>query len=134
MHPEKLVGSVGVRLIALVALLLCLAAVGLDGRGVFPALDRVWPGLAIGSGILAFLAFIHAFQAVYARWMRLAKVINTAVVTGLFGACYLLVVPFFFLMVWAFDPLRVRKQPREDTFWIRRRSNGMDLSAMQRMG
>jgi hypothetical protein len=134
MNPNRLVGSVGVRFATLLLSLLCVTGLVLYDHSFVPIGNKALLMLAVGSGILAFLGMIHAFRTVYARWLRLTRALHTVLITVLFGACYLFVVPVFSLMVWPFDPLRLRHRPKLDTFWIRRRSPGCDLASLQRMG
>jgi hypothetical protein len=133
MNSDRLVGSVGVRLATVVFFLLSVTALALYERGLFPN-GRALLVLAVGSAILGFMGMIHAFRTLYARWMRWAMILHIGMITILFGACYLLVVPVFFLMVWPFDLLRLRKRIEPETFWIRRRSSTCDLTSFQRMG
>ncbi|MHC4427326.1 MAG: hypothetical protein ACYS0D_01815 [Planctomycetota bacterium] len=130
MNTERLIGSTAIRVSTVIFAVLCVVL--FLSRGRFPESSGLLLVLAIVSGILACLAFIHSFRAVYDAWMRFAKVLHTIVVAVLFGACYLAVVPLFFLMVWPSDPLRLRKGSKPATFWIRRRE--FDPSSLNRMG
>lgn len=130
MNTERLIGSTAMRVLTVVFAAVCAAL--LLARGRFPDASGLLLVVAIASGILACLAFIHSFRAVYTAWMRFAKALHNVVIAVLFGACYLAVVPFFFLIAWPSDPLRLRKQPESGTFWVRRRE--FDPSSLDRMG
>ena len=134
MNSDRLVGSTGIRLATLVFSLLCVTAVVLYERDFFSELSEVLLILAIGSGVLAFIGLTHSFRVVYSLWMKFAETLHTVTITLLFGACYLVVVPVFFLMVWPFDPLRLRNRSEPDTFWIQRRNPRCDPPSLQRMG
>lgn len=133
MNSDKLIGSVGVRLATLVFFLLSATAAVLYARSLFPN-GKALLVLAVGSAILGFVGVIHASQTLYVLWMRWAMTLHTGMIIMLFGACYLLIVPVFFLMVWPFDLLRLRKRSEVETFWIRRRSSACELASLQRMG
>lgn len=130
MDPEKLIGTTGVRVFAATA-----TAVLVLGAAVY---IRTGSGgilvLTIISGVLALLGFIHSFEAVYRAWMRFAKRLSEVVVTVLFSACYLLIVPLFYPIVWFLDPLRLRGRGDEETYWIERDAETIDADSMQRMG
>jgi len=76
---------------------------------------------------------MKTYKDFYDLWMRAAKTLHAGVAAFLFGACYILVVPIFFLMIWPFDVLRLRRSDAP-TFWIRRRTASCDLRSLQRMG
>ena len=134
MTIDKLIGSTGVRITAMVFSVLCVMGVVLSRYRFFGETRSSALTLAIISGILAVVAAIYCFRPVFSLWMRLAKVLNVLVTTLLFGACYIMVVPFFFLVIRLLDPLCMRKQPEPKTFWLERRSTGIDITSMQRMG
>ena len=134
MNSDKFVGSVGVRLATLLFLLLSVMAVVLYERGSFPNVSKAPLIVAVVAGILAFIGMIHSVRKVYTAWLNLAMTLNTVMITILFGACYLLVVPVFFVIRWPSDPLGVRKRFEVDTFWVRRRRSRCDLASLQRLG
>lgn len=134
MNPNRLVGSLGVRLTTFVFSLLCVTVVMLHGGDRFPTLSKGLMILAVGSGVLAFIGLIYSFKVIYALWMRFAAILHAVIVTLLFAICYLVVVPVFFLIAWPFDPLRLRNRSEPDTFWVRKRSTPCDLSSLERMG
>lgn len=134
MNPDRLVASPGVRFATVVSIGLCVTGAVLYAFDLTSTASGMLLVLAVGSGILALVGMIHSFRVVYTRWMRFAQVLHTAVVTLLFGACYLFVVPVFFLMVWPFDLLRLRKRSSQHTFWHRRRSVKVDADSLTRMG
>jgi hypothetical protein len=126
---ERFVGSVTVRLATLLVVLLSLTTALPHGRGMFP--NGKWlPVVTVATGVVAFIGLIHSFRMLYDLWMRAATTLHTGMVTLLFGVCYLLV---FFLMVWPFDLLLLRKSDPK-TFWIRRRRSECNLASLQRMG
>ena len=130
MDSARFVGSVSTRLATIALVLVCLGSVVQYGRAPSPIILT----LTIGAGFLAFLGMIHCFGALYSRWMRFAGLLHTVAVTVLFGACYLFVVPLFYLFVRVSDPLRLRSRAQPGSFWIRRRNPGLDPSTLQRMG
>lgn len=97
MNPNRLVGSVGVRLTTLVFSLLCVTLAMLHGGDCLPALSKGLMVASIGSGVLAFIGLIHSFKVIYALWMRFAVILHAGIVTLLFAICYLVVVPVFSL-------------------------------------
>lgn len=119
-----------------------LAAVGFAGlcaaailaRPHLPAWGGALSAAALAAGLLAWLGLLHSSRALYARWLRVAEGIQTLVVTALFGAVYLFVVPLFTALRLPFDPLRLRRRSREESFWIRRARRPVDLESLQRMG
>jgi hypothetical protein len=112
----------------------CAAATVLYRRDTYPAARGVVLTFAVVSAVLTFLALIHSHRTIYSGWMRFAEVLHTVVVTLLFGACYLLVVPLFFLIAWVSDPLRLRRSSNTDSFWIRRKTQAQDTGYFERMG
>jgi hypothetical protein len=133
-NSDRLVGSVGVRLATLLFLLLSVTVVVLYKHGSFPNVSKALLIVAVVAGILAFIGVIHSIRTVYTAWLNLAMTLNTVMITILFGACYLLVVPVFFAIRWPSDPLGVRKRSEVETFWIRRRRSRCDLASLQRLG
>ncbi len=130
MDSARFVGSVGTRLATIAFVLVCVGGVVQYGRAPSPLILT----LTIGAGFPAFLGMIHCFDALYSRWMRFAELLHKVALTVLFGACYLFVVPFFYLFVRVLDPLKLRSRGQPGTFWIRRRNPGVDPSTLQRMG
>lgn len=126
----KLVGSPGIRLATIVLVLVGLGGVALYRRE--PSSLVFWPTIVVG--LLALIALIHCFRRLYAQWMRFAAVLHKVALTVLFGACYLLVVPVFHLIVRLLDPLRLRRKPEADTFWVERRRPDVDPVSLRRMG
>jgi hypothetical protein len=130
MNPDRLIGSAGIRFATLILALLCLAAMALDFLSQAGVVLRT---LTFGCAILTFMGIVYSFRAVYSLWMRVAKALHAVGVTLLFGACYLFIIPLFFLISWAFDPLRLRNRSEPQTFWIPRRRTPCDLTFLQRM-
>lgn len=134
MTPDKLIGSAGIRIATVGFSLLCGTGVVLSHSGVFARARGPVMTLAVVAGILAVVGGIHCFPTVFSLWMRLARVLNTVATTSLFAACYILVVPFFFLVIRLLDPLCLRKQPEPRTFWLERPHATVDITSLKRMG
>lgn len=131
MDPARFVGSANVRCATLLFAGSCVTAALLQ-RGS-PGAGGMLSWLAVGSGLLAFIGLIHSFASVYAVWLGFAERAHTVVISVLFGACYLLVVPVFRLITLASDPLRLRKRSHAKTFWISRQEDP-DPASLERMG
>jgi hypothetical protein len=129
---ERIVGSLGIRLAAAGLALACLFGAWLYRDGAFPDASGWVLFLTIASGVLALMAGVHTSRAVYARWLAFSQRLHGFVVTVLFGACYLLVVPLFRLVGLTRDPLRLGRRDRAQTFWIPRQNPGPD--SFERMG
>jgi hypothetical protein len=86
---------------------------------------------ALGAWLLTFLGVVHWSGRILAAWMRFAEALHRVAVRVLFGACYLLIVPFFVPVVRIRDPLGLRG--RRTTAWVAKRGE-MDLPSMERMG
>ena len=69
----------------------------------------------------------------YQWWLRTAAKIQTVVVTVLFGACYLFVVPFFSLIMVVRAALRSRGRA-ERSDWIDLPPEDTTVESFQRMG
>ena len=121
MDPIRLVGSALMRCAALLFAGACAAAA---------VHQLAW--LAIASGVLAFISLIHSFSSLYTAWLAFAEVARVAVITVLFGACYLLVVPVFRLVTLFSDPLLLRNRSRAETFWSERLDDS-DPGSLERM-
>jgi len=132
MDSARLVGSASIRCAALLFAGVCAAAVLLQ-HGSPKAAGGILPWLAIGSGVLAFIGLIHSSRRLYAAWLGLAEVAKLVVISGLFGSCYLFVVPVFRLITQVSDPLRLRRRSPPETFWILRREDS-DPASLERMG
>jgi hypothetical protein len=109
-------------------------AVTLYAGDVLPGRSGQMLSLVIAVGILTFMGFVHASSAIYSMWIRFASALHVVVITVLFGAVYLAIVPLFALMVWPFDVLGLRGSARAKTFWISKRRVGSDLNSFQRIG
>jgi len=121
------------RLVLVCSLALLLGAGWMRREGVLDLPSGVYATALALSGVTTFLAFIHSFSPFYAPWMRFAEVLQHAVITALHGVCYLIVVPFFFVLSWPFDPLRIRKRASAKTFWVQRSHSSDDLRSLQRL-
>ena len=64
--------------------------------------------------------------------MRFAEALHRIAIRVLFSACYLLIVPVFVPIVWARDPLGLRRRRRATT-WVTKRGE-IDLPSLERMG
>ena len=134
MDPSRIVGSAGIRVATLAVLLLSATGVLLRDHIVVAGAGDALFFSVIGGGFLALIGLIHSFRAVYSRWLRLAKLLQTLVITILFGACYLLIVPLFFVILRASDPLRLRTRSEPESFWLPRRGARTDEKSLARMG
>ena len=134
MNLDRWIGSAGTRVATLTFALLCLTVVAVHMRRLLPQTGQLAIVVACASGLLALVGVIYSFHPVYSLWMRMAKGLNTIVVTVLFGACYLIIVPVFFLVVFRSDPLRLRRRFDPKTFWIPRHRDPIDSTAFRRMG
>lgn len=132
-RPDRMVGSRSVRLSATV--LICAAAIcaslayqrsGESGQGAVIAVTVV-------LSALAFFGLIYSSTRIFSIWMTFAHALQATVITVLFGACYLLIVPFFAPIARLLDPLRMRKR-RYKTFWVERRRVSTDAENLSRMG
>jgi hypothetical protein len=76
----------------------------------------------------------YSLRKIYRLWMRFAELLHSIAVAVLFGGCYLLIVPVFFLISRPFDPLRLRGRADAKSYWIKRRRGDVDLRSLQRGG
>jgi hypothetical protein len=81
--------------------------------------------------VAAWMGVVHSSARLFALWMRLADTLHTVAVTVLFGACYLVVVPVFRLVLWFRDPLSLRRA--RQTSWVPR-TRLVDADSLERMG
>ena len=134
MHTHSPVPLGVARTVLVASASLCLGALWLRrlGRPAFP--DGLTLSVFVASAVVAFMALVHSSHGIYARWMRFAEGLQALIVTVLFGACYLLVVPLFFALSWYQDPLRLRRRAQEHSFWVQRAAGSDDLRSFQRMG
>ena len=133
MNMTRVIGAPVVRVVTLTLLLTCLALTLIVRGGSYPGAGRVLFIVALVSGIGGLLGLIHSFQKAYDLWMKFADALQIVVVTVLFGMCYLFIVPIFFIIIKAFDPLRLRFRSKEDTYWIRRRRDEFNLDVFERL-
>lgn len=134
MNPNRWIGSTAVRCGTAVLAALSLTAALVYRRELVPGASGIVFAAAVVCGILAAIGFVHCFRAVYTWWMKFADVLQTVVVSILFGACYLLIVPIFALIVRILDPLRLSKRRETGTLWIRRRPDAYDWNSFERLG
>ncbi len=134
MNPEKIIASVGVRRATLALALLCVVVITSQQSDFFSGARGGLQILAISSGVLALIGAIYSFRVTYDAWMRSAKILNTVVITLLFGMTYIVVVPLFAAVLLVMDPLRLRRRSKDETFWVPRRSGELDLTSLQRLG
>ena len=134
MNLDRLVSSRGARIATLSVALFAATALVLHELNALPQFGRLLPIVSAGCGLLTFAGLIVSFRPLYLLWSRIADVIQTVMMSLLFGCCYLLVVPFFVLIVRASDPLHLRGRTEEDgSFWTRRRKDDSDVQSFQRM-
>ena len=134
MTTENLVGSDAVRRTTGALLTLSMVLAFLYLRDIVPDRSGLMFWLLAVTCILTFMGFVHTTRAIYARWLALAKIIHTGVITALFGAIYLLIVPLFALLVWPFDLLKVRTQRGSRTSWIPKPVVNPGITFFQRLG
>lgn len=86
-------------------------------------------------GVAAAIGCIFSFRRIYDAWMHFAELLSAVMSTLLFGACYLMIVPFFAAFVRVGDPLKLsRKHDARETYWIHRSQDDADPTSYQRMG
>ena len=134
MNPEKFIASIGVRRATLALALLCVVVITSQQSDFFSETREGLQILAISSGVLALIGAIYSFRVTYDVWMRSAKILNTVVITLLFGMTYIAVVPLFAAVLLVMDPLRLRRRSKNETFWVPRLSGELDLTSLQRLG
>jgi 3-hydroxy-3-methylglutaryl CoA synthase len=133
MDSARMVGSSGVRLATALLMLALAGSVWLLRTARLPNARTVLLIVTVALGLATFMGLIHCFRALYAGWLAFAGVLHVIAVNAIFGACYLLVVPFFRLIVLPFDPLRLRKRAGAASFWVdREKDPGPD--SFERMG
>jgi hypothetical protein len=133
MNPNKYIGAIGMRVACACFALLGALTLAQYEFG-FLGEPRPWTlKLALFFGFLTLLAGVHWSPPIYAGWMRFAKILNTVMVTLLFSAVYLVIVPIFFLIARALDPLRLRPRPGSETYWIKKRDTAATARSLQSM-
>lgn len=86
-------------------------------------------------GLLCFMAAIFSSRRLFVAWMAFAEKLQVVVVTAVFGLAYVLVVPVFFILSWAKDPLKLRgSSTSEETFWVPRDQPPLDQTFFERLG
>lgn len=128
MNTRRWVGSTSVRMATGLLAALCVGLVMLGGSG-----SALTIAAAVATGVLALLGFVHSSGAIFARWIRFAEALNTAIVTALFAVCYLLVVPFFTLLLGLLRLARLRRPRERETAWVVKPAQEDPLS-LERMG
>ena len=133
MDLERFIGSIGVRVATLVFLSLVVMTVVLHDNAVSCGQDALFAFIII-AGIIVFVFLFHCSRALYTWWVRFAELFRKLVVMALFGGCYLLIVPWFFLAARAMDARRWLGRSEPASFWIRRRREEIDGRSLTRMG
>jgi hypothetical protein len=135
MAENRLLSSPGVRVATVLLGALCAATLVLHWSEPSLQSSGVFAGFAIGSGLLALLGLIYSFEGLYRNWMRFAVGLQKVAALLLFGICYLLVVPVFFVIVRLTDPLKQgRRQRNAKTLWVEVRRGDRTSDSFQRMG
>jgi hypothetical protein len=127
MSTNRFVGSWTARVAVVVFALLTIALASSASQS-----PRYVTYAAVFSGILTWLSLVHAVVPLFRAWMRFAEFLHNVAVTVLFGACYLLLVPFFHLLLRRRDPLHLRRS-NDSSSWIIR-TGVVDASSLERMG
>lgn len=126
MNIDQWIGTKPVRIAAIVFAVISVSAFAVGGSVKF---------IGVVFALLAFMGLIASFHAVYQRWMKFASVLQKIVVTILFGVCYMIVVPFFWLLLRGNDPLKLR--PAADStasLWRTRKAEDTSADSYLRMG
>ncbi len=134
MNFDHLVASRGARAFAATFAVLAIASFALGRSDVVPDLGRFIFLPVLIFSVLTFMGIIFSFRPLYTRWMKFADALQVVVMTILFGGCYLIVVPFFVLIVKASDPLGLRGRPEDgDSYWVDRHKDESDIESYRRM-
>lgn len=133
MDINALIGSWRIRLATVVLAASFAAAMALRESATVPRTGgTAFLILTVVLGIAAFVAFMHCFRTLHNAWLAFAGALQNVMVTLLFGAVYLLIVPWFYLVSRLFDRGRARRgQP--GSHWIPR-STEIDSKYFTRMG
>ena len=106
--------------------------------GVWPALEGEtlrWWSLAVAAALLAIVLFRpRLLSRPNLCWMRFGALIGKFVSPLVLGITYFfMVVPVgFFMRIAGKDPLRLRFQPKAETYWIRREPPGPEPGSLTR--
>jgi hypothetical protein len=134
LNPDRLVASTGVRIAGAVLAAACMLSVR-SLRGLPPSAARsAVTALAWLTGLCAFLCAVHASRRGFELWTAFAARLHTTMTTAVFGACYLLLVPAFALIVRFLDPLRLRASSDLRSYWIPKRRVEIDREYLRRLG
>ena len=95
---------------------------------------RAFSLLALILGAITFIGLVHSFRALYHRWLAFAERLQRVAVTVLFGATYLLVVPWFSLLGRIIAWRRAGRQLGATGHWVARRRAEYDEKYFTRMG
>jgi hypothetical protein len=91
--------------------------------------------LAVLVTVLAVICLIFSFRRLYSGWMVFAGILQKVVVGVLFGLCYALIVPLFWLVLRNADPLGLRSRSAHvDSFWRKRNPDETSADSYARMG
>ncbi len=134
MDVDRLIGSTGIHVATLAVSLLSMTVVVFREQTVLSGARDALFFLPIAGGVLAFIGLIHSFRSLYSWWLRFAAHLQRLVVTLLFGSCYVVIVPWFFLMAHSIGLLRLRNRSEPKSFWIPRRHVDCDARSLARMG
>ena len=135
MNPDQLVASRGVRIATAALAILSVATIALAQRGESSNSGSLVLVVGIGLTAATILGLILSIRPVYTIWMKFARILNTIATTLLFGAVYLLAVPWIVVFVRISDPLKLRRRAaRAETYWISRRREDDSPESFQRMG
>jgi hypothetical protein len=132
---ERIIGSREVHIATVVSALLVATAIVLRAYAIAPWTEStLFLILSVVVGVIAFIGLIHSFRALYYRWLAFAGFLQRVVVTLLFGGCYLLVVPWFALVLRVIDLRRSRGRLEPRSVWVPRPHTKYDERYFTRMG
>jgi hypothetical protein len=132
---ESIIGSSGIRISTAAATLVLTTAVVVREYAVAPRMGSVpYSVFCFIVGAAALIGLVYSFRGLYTRWLAFAEFLQGVVVTVLFGTCYLVVVPWFYLLARVIDMLRSRGHHQTKSFWVLRRQIEFDENYFSRMG
>ena len=130
MNPVRYIGTRPMRLSALLLLAACAAS----WRAHFDqAEDANLLFVSVVLSVLAFMAVVHSGKGIYERWMQIAERIQLIVVTTIFSALYLTLVPLLWIFAWSRDSMGLRNSDAS-SYWQPRRNEERDLEFFRRPG
>ena len=134
MHSNQWVGASSVRVATLALFFLLGIEMLFSDYGPFRLIGRVPILNLVCTGLLAWIGAVYSFSVTHDLWLKFSHRVGDGVTTLLFAVLYLAVIPPFFLLVWAYDPLRLRHRTTGRSFWIARRPAPSDIRSFRRMG